>query len=322
MKLSTFLKKKHNINILNKNLRIYINKISENWIVDRQRNEFISRNKKIVTNFQYNSNLIWIIAPWTWENINKKHLKNKKVICTIHHIDEYKLKDQINSFKKRDNYVDKYHVTNQGTKKQLQKLTDKEIYVEPFWVNSKNWFEIEDKESLRKNYDIDNDAFIIGSFQRDSEGSNLSTPKLSKGPDQFIKILKLYKEEGKNILVILSGKRRNYIINELKNLDIKYLYFEMVDLNKLNELYNLLDLYIVASRFEGGPQSIYECALTKTPIISTNVGIANEILSDESIFNMNEFSKASPNTKVAYNNVQKFIMDVSMPRFIKFMEKI
>jgi len=307
---------------LNKNLRIYINKISENWIVDRQRNEFISRNKKIVTNFQYNSNLIWIIAPWTWENINKKHLKNKKVICTIHHIDEYKLKDQINSFKKRDNYVDKYHVTNQGTKKQLQKLTDKEIYVEPFWVNSKNWFEIEDKESLRKNYDIDNDAFIIGSFQRDSEGSNLSTPKLSKGPDQFIKILKLYKEEGKNILVILSGKRRNYIINELKNLDIKYLYFEMVDLNKLNELYNLLDLYIVASRFEGGPQSIYECALTKTPIISTNVGIANEILSDESIFNMNEFSKASPNTKVAYNNVQKFIMDVSMPRFIKFMEKI
>ncbi len=307
---------------MNKNLRIYINKISENWIVDRQRNEFISRNKKIVTNFQYNSNLIWIIAPWTWENINKKHLKNKKVICTIHHIDEYKLKDQINSFKKRDNYVDKYHVTNQGTKKQLQKLTDKEIYVEPFWVNSKNWFEIEDKESLRKNYDIDNDAFIIGSFQRDSEGSNLSTPKLSKGPDQFIKILKLYKEEGKNILVILSGKRRNYIINELKNLDIKYLYFEMVDLNKLNELYNLLDLYIVASRFEGGPQSIYECALTKTPIISTNVGIANEILSDESIFNMNEFSKASPNTKVAYNNVQKFIMDVSMPRFIKFMEKI
>ena len=307
---------------MNKNLRIYINKISENWIVDRQRNEFISRNKKIVTNFQYNSNLIWIIAPWTWENINKKHLKNKKVICTIHHIDEYKLKDQINSFKKRDNYVDKYHVTNQGTKKQLQKLTDKEIYVEPFWVNSKNWFEIEDKESLRKNYDIDNDAFIIGSFQRDSEGSNLSTPKLSKEPDQFIKILKLYKEEGKNILVILSGKRRNYIINELKNLDIKYLYFEMVDLNKLNELYNLLDLYIVASRFEGGPQSIYECALTKTPIISTNVGIANEILSDESIFNMNEFSKASPNTKVAYNNVQKFIMDVSMPRFIKFMEKI
>lgn len=306
---------------MNKNLKIYINKISEDWIVDRQRYEFISKNKKIITNFQFNANLIWIIAPWTWENLNKKHLKNKKVICTIHHIDEYKLKNQINSFKKRDDYVDKYHVTNHGTKNQLQKLTDKEIYVEPFWVNPKNWFEIDDKDSLRKKYNIENNAFIIGSFQRDSEGSNLNNPKLSKGPDQFIKILKLYKEE-KNLLVILTGKRRNYVINELKKLDIRYLYFEMVNLIKLNELYNLLDLYIVASRVEGGPQSIYECSLTKTPIISTNVGIANVILSEESIFNMNNFSKAIPNTEVAFNNVQKFTIDSSMPRFVEIMEKI
>ena len=53
----------------------------------------------------------------------------------------------------------------------------------------------------------------------------------------------------------------------------------MVSFKELNELYNLLNLYVVSSRYEGGPQAIMECALIKTPIISTDVGIASEILS-------------------------------------------
>ena len=61
----------------------------------------------------------------------------------------------------------------------------------------------------------------------------------------------------------------------------------MVDFKILNELYNCLDLYIVTSRIEGGPQAILECGITKTPIISTDVGVASEILAKESIFEMN-----------------------------------
>ena len=45
----------------------------------------------------------------------------------------------------------------------------------------------------------------------------------------------------------------------------------MVNTDQLNELYNCLDLYVVASRVEGGPQAIIECALSKTPIISTDM---------------------------------------------------
>ena len=44
----------------------------------------------------------------------------------------------------------------------------------------------------------------------------------------------------------------------------------------------LADLYLVTSRYEGGPQSIVECGLTKTPIISTDVGLAYEILNPKS----------------------------------------
>ena len=68
----------------------------------------------------------------------------------------------------------------------------------------------------------------------------------------------------------------------------------MVDLKVLNELYNILDLYIVTSRVEGGPQAILECAVSKTPIVSTDVGVASEILDSKSIFKPKEFSKAQP----------------------------
>ena len=92
------------------------------------------------------------------------------------------------------------------------------------------------------------------------------SPKLSKGPDQFLEIVKKMYEEKPNLEVVLAGHRRQYIIQELKKNGIPFHYYEMTDIEKLNELYNVLDLYIVASRVEGGPAAIFECALTKTPI--------------------------------------------------------
>ena len=49
-----------------------------------------------------------------------------------------------------------------------------------------------------------------------------------------------------------------------------------------------------------------ECAITKTPIISTDVGVAKEILSKESLFSMENFRNAKPNVSEAYKNSQKY----------------
>ena len=96
------------------------------------------------------------------------------------------------------------------------------------------------------------------------------------------------------------------MIENLIKEKIDYKYFEMGSFEEINELYNILNLYIVASRYEGGPQSILECSLTRTPIISTDVGIASEILSPKSIFNMENISSAEPDIEHAYKNAQKF----------------
>ena len=69
-------------------------------------------------------------------------------------------------------------------------------------------------------------------------------------------------------------------------------------------------MYIVSSRLEGGPQAILESALTKTPIISTDVGIASEVLSSDSIFDDSKsYKNATPNVDYAFEKVQKYKID-------------
>ena len=288
-------------------MKIYLNEANESWVVDRFRKEWIENNLDSVTENIEEADIVWIIAPWTWKKINKKHLKNKKVVCTIHHIDFEKFNNkEKKNFYKRDKYVDTYHAISTKTEEQIRSLTDKDIETIPFWINQNIFYEIKNKNTLRSKFNLNTESFIVGSFQRDTEGKDLISPKLSKGPDRFIEILIELNKKNKNIEVLLTGKRRDYLIKNLKKNKIPYIYHEMTTFEKLNELYNCIDLYIVASRVEGGPQAILECAITKTPIISTDVGIASKILHESSIFTMENFSTAKPSESYAYKNSIKY----------------
>ena len=50
---------------------------------------------------------------------------------------------------------------------------------------------------LKKKYGIDKVSYCFGSFQRDTEVSDLITPKLSKGPDRLVKIIDRFWFENK-----------------------------------------------------------------------------------------------------------------------------
>ncbi len=288
-------------------MKIYINSAKEDWVVDRFIREWNQYNQKQSKNLYFNEKIIWIIAPWTWKKIPSKKLVNNKVFCTIHHIDDDKFDNiALKDFLDRDKYVDLYHVISKKTLSQVKKITDKPIVTIPFWINQNIWFEINNKQKIYQDFNLNPNNFYVGSFQRDTEGNDLKSPKLSKGPDRFIEVIRHLNKQENNLEVILTGKRRNYIIEELGKANISYRYFEMASFEELNKLYNILDLYVVSSRYEGGPQSIMECAITKTPIISTDVGIASEILASESIFDMNNFKAAKVNIEHAYENVQNF----------------
>ena len=160
-------------------MKVYINSLNESWVVDRFKDEWIKYNSNTVSKFKKFSDIIWIIAPWNWENVPKKYLKKKKVICSIYHIDEEKFDEtEKKNFSNRDQYVDNYHVISNMTKLQIEKLTNKPITVIPFWINQNIWKD-EDRNIYRKKYKFHKDTYLIGSFQRDTEGSDLVSPKLS-----------------------------------------------------------------------------------------------------------------------------------------------
>ncbi len=304
-------------------MKIFIPNLNESWVVDRFRNEFINKNQNLIVDSIKNSTIVWIISPWTWKKIPKRHLKNKTVVCTIHHLEESDFdKKGLENFKKLDKYIDYYHAISNKTKIDLEKLTKKKIYTFPFWINTDIFFDIKNNENLKSKYLFNQDDYLVGSFQRDTEGSDLASPKLIKGPDQFFKIISELNKELKNLTVVLTGYRRQYIIKKFDENNINYKYFESVTQAELNELYNCLDMYIVSSRKEGGPQAIMECGITNTPIVSTDVGIAREILSSESIFDMTNYSDAQPNTSTAYKNTMKYTDNKGIGLFISMFSEI
>jgi len=257
----------------------------ENWVCDRLTHEWYENCEDISTRDINSSNIIWLMGSWCWRRIPVEILKSRKVLTTVHHITPEKFSDQARQeFYERDKITDAYHVICTKTYHIVKELTDKPVYNMPYWINSNLWKSIEDKKSLREKYGISSEDFVVGSFQRDTEGSDLISPKLEKGPDIFCDVVEKMNENRENLLVLLAGWRRQYIINRLKKKGIKYKYIELPDFSTINELYNVLDLYIVSSRHEGGPQAIVECGITRTPIISTDVGIARQFLPDNSIY--------------------------------------
>ena len=285
-------------------MKVFCHIPREGWIVDRMGKEYCNHSMFDVStdNIFPDVSIIWLMASWCWNQIPKQILEDKKVLCTIHHEVPWKFdENRKRNFILRDKYVDVYHTYTEETKNLIQSISNKPVHVIPHWVNSKIWSCL-DKDESRKKLCLPNNKFIIGSFQRDTEGSDLITPKLEKGPDIFLKAVKQI-SESKDVHVLLGGWRRQFVIKGLSELNIPFTYIEMAPQEKVNLMYNSCDMYIVGSRCEGGPQSLFECGITKTPCISSRVGQAELLLKKDQIFDIvnNEIPKLNIKTDTQYN---------------------
>jgi glycosyltransferase involved in cell wall biosynthesis len=205
--------------------------------------------------------------------------------------------------KKVLSYVNYWICANEKQKKTLIELgiNKSRILYNPFYVDETTFRDLKlSRKDICKQVDIDykliKDKFLIGSFQRDSLGSDLRKPKWQKGPELLVQILKGL--ETKDITLVLAGPRRHYLINQCKKNKIPYIFVgdesrilnnvddlmvNNLSLEKINLLYNLIDMYLVTSKSEGGPKAVIESALTNTSILSTDVGFAKEMLNKYSI---------------------------------------
>jgi len=264
-------------------MKVFVLAPKENWICDRIVQEWNSHMGHISTPDIQSADVLWLQAGWCWNHIHPAVLKQKKVLLTEHHIVPEKFgKQQQAEFLFRDQFVDAYHVPNKFTAKFIRDWTHKPIHVVGYWFDDSKWFP-EDKVSCQELLSLPTDKFIVGSFQRDTEGLT-GLPKLEKGPDLFCDYLESLRRP--DLHVLLGGWRREYVMHRLKGADIPFTFIEKASNEMLRKMYNACDLYVVASRYEGGPQAIYEAAAMKVPIVSTDMGTAADVLCDNCIIDI------------------------------------
>lgn len=153
-----------------------------------------------------------------------------------------------------------------------------------------------EKCALIERWRIPTGKYLIANFHRDTEGSDRLKPKLQKGPDAFLEIVAQLHEEGAPVHVLLAGPRRFYLRTQLAARRVPFTFVgedtggrDDLDVNilpriTLNTLYNIANVHLISSRWEGGPHSVLEGAAARCKVVSTAVGIAPDVLAPECLF--------------------------------------
>jgi len=139
----------------------------------------------------------------------------------------------------------------------------------------------ERRAAARAALDLPADAFVVGSFQKDGVGwGDGLEPKLIKGPDVLVAALARVAPEADDLHVLLTGPARGYVRRELDRLGVPHRHVYAKDRDELARAYQALDVYVVASRQEGGPKGVLEAMASGVPLVTTRVGQAQEIAVD------------------------------------------
>lgn len=248
-------------------MKIYIANDKGSLIFSDIIKDFIKYTRHKVVFDAKSADVIWLLNFWDIKN----HNIDGKICCQLHHVDmDMERQYPFDLLKKCKNIIVPNNITYEILKNKGISATKL-----PYWLVSSKMVSFDIQEINKMKKDLGDGSLLVGSFQKDGNGKSGDVPKNSKNPQLFIDIVK----EIKNVKVVLTGYARNYVINELKKNNIPFVYFEKCSNEELIKLYKILDLYLVTSRYEGGPQAILECAYHKVPILSTNVGMASDVLS-------------------------------------------
>jgi hypothetical protein len=142
---------------------------------------------------------------------------------------------------------------------------------------------------------IAEDAYVVGFFQRDSEGRDVLLPKVQKAPDFFAAIMHEVSARHPRLHVLLAGPRRHWVRRELHRLGVRFSFYGkitegddyaggVISRDEMNLLVNCCELNVVTSRWEGAPRALMESVAVGKKTISTPVGIAADLLEPVCLF--------------------------------------
>ncbi len=261
-------------------------------------------------------------------------LKKKQIIICLLENDIKKV--YFNLFKNKFNSrIDIWLTQSTKEKGRLNKKGFK-AYVMPY---SRKNDEIS-KNSISKNIDyldqlkefksISNKKLIV-SIQRDSSFiKNKWEPKEQKNPKYLFELYQEALNKNLPIMLVLTGVRRHWIINELDKNELPYIfigqkpnlkddYLNKIPREKILEITKECDFALVTSSWEGGPLCIIESLEVEKLTFSTNVGFSKDLLPKDLILEGN-LSKDIEILKKVVNSDFKGseLLKSSMKKYKKF----
>ena len=169
--------------------------------------------------------------------------------------------------------ISKDFLINQG-------VNEKKLAVIPLGVDLKLFTPAtpEEKSQAKKALGIPEEAFLIGSFQKDGNGwGEGMEPKPVKGPDVFCDVIeRLYPQYP--VYALLTGPARGYVKSRLAKKKIPYRHIYLPNYQDIAKYYQLLDMYLITSRAEGGPKAVLESMASGVPLVTTRVGMAHDMI--------------------------------------------
>jgi len=136
-----------------------------------------------------------------------------------------------------------------------------------------------ERAEARRALGIPSSAICIGSFQKDGTGwGEGNEPKLVKGPDVFLRVVEELAKGHKNLVIVLTGPSRGYVKQGLKRMGVPFVHRFLQDYTDILRYYHVLDIYLIASRDEGGPAAFLESWAAGVPVVSTRVGMPADLI--------------------------------------------
>ncbi|TFH12385.1 glycosyltransferase, partial [Candidatus Bathyarchaeota archaeon] len=170
--------------------------------------------------------------------------------------------------------------------------------ITPNGVDSLIFRPLNDKLSLRELYDIDKDLFVILSV------CNLHK---EKGVDLILQSLKILLNNNKKSILLIrgTGPDKDRLLNLVKELGLEehVFFLENKTMREMVELYNMSDVFILASYSEGLPSTVLESMASGCITIASSVGEVPMVICDgENGFLIEPGDVETIVSKIAYIN--------------------
>lgn len=271
--------------------KLYIKSENSNWVLDTIKEEMLSVCQELSIpvaqdKFGYKLKGQSIFYTSKYEILENFKRQNNKIAFPYYHGDpvlDNKFKTLIDSIKINHQWIDRIQVSHSQIEQLILNtgIEESKIHKIPISIDI-NKFDLrtdQEKKKIRERLNIPASQILIGSFQKDGNGWGEGIePKLIKGPDIFLEVVKALKYKYSNLSVLLTGPARGYMKKGLSRLGIPYYHYFLKDYSDISDFYKTLDLYLITSREEGGPRAVLESMASGVPLVTTKVGQAIDIV--------------------------------------------